>query len=232
MLRLVFEESFSSKSLPPTMRQAIISLLLKKDKNPLSCSSYRPVSLLNTDVKILAKVLALRLEHVTPTIISPDQTGFIKKRFSFSNVRRLFNILYGPAPPDSTNTEVILSLDAEKAFDRVEWDYLFETLKRFCFGPKFITWIKVLYSFPVAAVRTNNNLSTYFELHRGTRQGCPLSPLLFALAIEPLALALRQNPLIKGIHRGGSEHKVSLYADDMLLYISDSLYPTRSVNFT
>lgn len=70
----------------------------------------------------------------------------------------------------------------------------------------------------MAAVRTNNNLSPFFELKCGTRQGCPMSPLLFAVAMEPLALALRQNNGIRGIHRAGEEHKVSLYADDMLLY--------------
>ena len=65
------------------MRQAVISLLLKKDKNPLDCSSYRPVSLLNTDAKILAKILARRLEGIIPSIIAPDQTGFIKKSLFF-----------------------------------------------------------------------------------------------------------------------------------------------------
>lgn len=221
LLLSVFEESFSSKSLPPTMREAVISLILKKDKSPLECGSYRPISLLNTDVKILAKVLARRLEGVLPSVISPDQTGFIKNRYSFFNIRRLLNILYSPSPPGTP--EVVLSLDAEKAFDRVEWGYLFSTLKRFGFGPRFISWIKILYTSPMAAVRTNSDLSTYFELQRGTRQGCPLSPLLFAVAMEPLALALRQNTDVKGIQRAGLEHKVSLYADDMLLFISQPL---------
>ncbi|XP_051794339.1 calcium-binding mitochondrial carrier protein SCaMC-2-B isoform X1 [Acanthochromis polyacanthus] len=77
-LLTVFTESLNASTLPLSMRQAIITLLLKKDRAPLECSSYRPVSLLNTDVKILAKVLAGRLEGVIPTVVSSDQTGFVK----------------------------------------------------------------------------------------------------------------------------------------------------------
>lgn len=219
ILSEMYNEAFVNGNLPQTLNLATISLILKKNQDPLDCASYRPISLLNVDYKILAKLLAIRLESVLPSIISPDQTGFIKNRHSFFNLRRLFNIIYNLS---TTNTsEAIISLDAEKAFDRVEWKYLFHTLNKFGFGSKFITWIRLLYSSPQASVRTNNTQSNCFPLQRSTRQGCPLSPLLFALAIEPLAMALRSNPLIKGIVRYGHEHKVSLYADDLLLYVSD-----------
>jgi len=111
-------------------------------------------------------------------------------------------------------------MDAEKAFDRVEWHYLFYALRKFVFPDQFIAWIRLLYTSPLACVRTNNNYSEYFSLDRGTRQGCPLSPLLFAIAIEPLAIALRSSAMV-GIQRGGLVHKLSLYADDLLLYVSD-----------
>lgn len=87
LLLLVFEESLITQLLPHSMRQAVISLILKKEKDPLNCSSYRPVSLLNTDAKILTKVLAKRLERIIPTIISPNQTGFVKNRQSFFDIR-------------------------------------------------------------------------------------------------------------------------------------------------
>lgn len=111
-------------------------------------------------------------------------------------------------------------MDVEKAFDRVEWGYLFETMRRFGFGDTFISWVRLLYACPSAMVLTNNHYSKLFRLHRGTRQGCPLSPLLFVLAIEPLATAIRNNHSIHGITRFGTEHKSSLYADDLLLFVS------------
>lgn len=118
--------------------------------------------------------------------------------------------------------EIVLSLDAEKAFDRVEWGYLFKVLEKFGFGETFITWIRLLYSSPLAWVNTNRQYSTYFPLSRGTRQGCPLSPQLFALAIEPLAALLRKTTSFQGISRGNIEHRVSLYADDLIIYITDT----------
>lgn len=215
----MFNESFLSTKLPTTLMQATISLILKKDKDPLLATSYRPISLLSVDLKLLSKLLAMHLESVLPSIISPDQTGFIHGRHSFSNLRRLFNILYNPS--SSPTPELLISLDAEKAFDRVEWDYLFYTLQKFGFGNKFISWVRLLYTSPTASIRTNNILSAHFPLHRSTRQGCPLSPLLFAIAIEPLAVALRSHPHIRSVLRYGVKHTVSLYADDLLLYISD-----------
>lgn len=157
------------------------------------------------------------MESILPSLISDDQTGFVKNRHSYFNTRRLFDILYSPS---SGAPECVLSLDAEKAFDRVEWTYLFATLEKFGFGPGFITWIKLLYSCPVASVLTNSQLSQPFTLSRGTRQRCPLSPLLFYLAIEPLAIAIRNCEKISGIRRYGVEHRVSLYADDLLCFIS------------
>lgn len=82
-------------------------------------------------------------------------------------------------------------------------------------------WIKILYSNPKAAVMTNGLISSFFNLSRGTRQGCPLSPLLFTIVLEPLAVAIRANSSIKGVKGGGSEHKLMLYADDILFLTSD-----------
>lgn len=215
----VYEECFNNETLPPTMTQAIISVLLKKDKDPLQCGSYRPVSLLGCDYKILTKMLASRLESVLPKFIHTDQTGFVIGRHLFSNLRRVFNLLYSsdlsPVP------EVLISLDAMKAFDRISHNYLYKVLDKFGFGSTFQTWVKILYAAPQAAVRTDRVVSDYFPIGRGTRQGCPLSPLLFDIAIEPLAMAIRNSPLISGVKRGEYIHKVSMYADDSMFFLSN-----------
>lgn len=121
---------------------------------------------------------------------------------------------------------VIVSLDVAKAVDSIEWDFLFATLAAFGLGPSFIRWVRLLYSRPCSI------LSPSFSLHRGTRQGCPLSPLLFALAVEPLATRLRLEPKVKGFKLSSSHETVSMNADDTLLYRSDpqdSLHTALSV---
>ena len=152
---------------------------------------------------MLSKLLARRLEVYLPALIKPDQTGFIRfNRFSHTNVRRILNVIQHA---NCTQERILcVALDAAKAFDRVEFEYLFEVLQKFGLGPEFIKWIRLLYSAPMARVLVNGIASEAFHLGRGTRQGCPLSPLLFALAIEPLAEAIRCEDNIFGVSLCGT----------------------------
>ncbi len=109
-------ESLCLGSLPLSLNEACITLIAKKGEDTLECTSYRPISLLNTDAKILAKALARQLDEVIPRIIATDQTGIVKNRHSFFNVRRLLNIPYSSS---ERVPECAVSLDVEKTFDLV-----------------------------------------------------------------------------------------------------------------
>lgn len=163
--------------------------------------------------------MAKRLSSFIPELIDEDQTGFVWGRQTQDNIRRSLHVIH--TIRENTMTAVLASLDAEKAFDSFSWEFLFLVLERFGFNEKSINSIKTLYSAPTARIRVNGRLTNRIKLERSTRQGCPLLPTLFALYIEPLAQAIRENGNIQGIMINNREHKVALSADDILLYINN-----------
>lgn len=214
----MYMDSLKKGTLPPTLSQALITLILNMDKEPTDCRSYRPISLTNYDSRIFSKILASRLNKVVPSLVHPDQVGFIRNRHSSDNLRRLIDIMW--AVRDDAAPTVALLLDIEKAFDRVEWEYLFLVLEHLGFGGVFLGLLRLIYKEPTAAVTTNGLTSPYFKVHRGTRQGDPAFPAIFALALEPLAAVIRLDPNFTGIRVGHMTHKVMLYADDILTFVS------------
>ena len=198
---------------------SLISLLLKKCKDSNQCSNWRPLSLINTDVKLFSKVLSHRLERFLPKLIHPDQSGFVKKRLSSDNVRRLLHIINSSSLQASS---AVLSVDAEKAFDRLEWSYLWRVLKYMGLGERFMNMVKILFANPSASLLTDNICSPSFKITCGSRQGDPISPILFILSMEPLAQFIRQSEYIKPISVHSTNHHISLYADDILLFLQDT----------
>lgn len=149
----------------------------------------------------------------------PEQTGFVPGRLASDNAKVFSNILQ--LTKDLPSPVAAVSIDAEKAFDQVEWRFLAYALKIYGFGEEFRCMIAVLYLYPRARILANGVTSNEYTLGRGTRQGCPLSPLLFILVLEPLLEKILWDPQIKGIHCGTSQVKLSAYADDVLLYLVD-----------
>uniref|UniRef100_A0A803KBE4 Reverse transcriptase domain-containing protein n=1 Tax=Xenopus tropicalis TaxID=8364 RepID=A0A803KBE4_XENTR len=216
-----FNNLDSNPCTPSAMLDAHISLIHKPGKDPLTCPSYRPISLLNVDIKIYAKILAERLKTYLPHLVDLDQVGFVPQREAKDNTLKTITIL------DHAKRHKIpmlaLSTDAEKAFDRVSWTFLRESLAQIGLGHKAIHRIMALYNYPRARIKINGSLSEPFKISNGTRQGCPLSPLLYALVMEHLAIAIRQNCNISGVQIRGNHHKTALYADDLLVYITQPL---------
>lgn len=130
-------------------------------------------------------------------LIHKDQTGFMKGHLAADNIQRQIHVIY--ETQQLKTPCAILSLGAEKAFDRLEWQYLWTVLERFGLGKGFVDMIHVLYANPTAMMSTNGLHSNPFPIFRGTRQGCDLSPNLFVLSLEPLAQHLRENQLITPI---------------------------------
>lgn len=160
----MFNDALQSHILSLSLRQASISLILKKDKNLLDCGSYRPISLLGANVKNSSKSPHLHTRSSPAPIICIDQTGFVKGSLSSCSIKRMMDIIYSPS--ESKDPEILLLLDAEKVFDHVEWVCLFHTLCRFGFGDNFIKWMELLYTSPLASVRTHDVRPPYFPLQR------------------------------------------------------------------
>lgn len=203
------------------MRMGCITLLYKKGERS-DLSNWRPITLLNVDYKILAKAITLRLRGVMASVVHPDQTCGVQGRTCALNLCLIRDVL---SKAEEQNVPVaLLSLDQEKAFDRTSHNFLFSVLERLNFGPLFVGLVKLLYEKAVSRVCVNGFLSRPVQQAGGVRQGCPFSPLLYLLTIEPLAASLRADRGLKGFHvpgGKGSKAFVSLYADDLNLFLTD-----------
>ena len=216
----VYNESFQAKKLPLSQTQAVISLLEKKDSDRTLLKNWRPISLLNVDYKIMSKVIAYRVKKVLTELIHTDQTAYVKGRFIGENIRLIEDVLY--YTDQSNMSGVLLCIDFEKAFDSLNWDFVAETLKIFGFGPSLQDWISLLYKDSKSCVLNNGFSSPYFNIHRGVRQGDPLSPYLFVLCAEILAILIRNDKNIKGLTIANEEIKISQFADDTTLFLRNS----------
>ena len=227
----VLNSCYASGSLSLSQRRGVISLIFKRGDS-LDPRNWRPISLLNVDYKLASRVLAGHLMKVIHLVVSRDQTCGVLGRFIGENVALLRDVVDHAT---LSNTPVaVLSLDQEKAFDRVDWQFMISTLSRMGFGPSFLRWVRLLYTGVQSCVNVNGYLSSFFDLSCGVRQRCPLSPLLYVLVSEVLAANIRANPRITGLSIPGSSSPlspISQYADDTSLIVGsdDAIFDTYSL---
>ena len=195
------------------------NVVRKKGKDLTMIKNWHPVSLLNTDYKILTKTLSRRLEKHIPSVIHSDQSGFVAGRYIGESIRFIEDLIEKFDKEDKEG--IILQLDFEKAFDSVEWNFMVETLKSFNLGENFISFVKCCYTDIYSCVSNNGYTTNWFSLFRGMRQGCPLSCLLFILCAEIMSNRIRANENIHGIYIGLNEHKIKQFADDCTCFVRD-----------
>ena len=205
--------------LSTSQRQAIIKLIEKKDKDKRYIENWRPISLLNVDTKILSKCMARRLVPVLPTIISPDQTAYVKGRYIGESLRLTSDIL------DCTQKFNIpgyaLTMDLQKAFDSIDHIFLFACLELFGFGQNFLCWAAILLNKNESCVTNSGRTTKYFSLSRGARQGDPIAAYFFILVLEVFFIMIRSNDKIKKLQILEYAFLLTAYADDTTFFVSD-----------
>ena len=185
----------------------------KLGQNLLKTASFCPLSMLNTDYKISAKILVNRLQMVLPYLIDKQQVGFMKGRVISTNLAELLTVIDYCS---QNNVEAIItSINFRKSFDTVSWEAMQAIMRKFGFPQKSIDMTMLCYQDFYVNIGNNGHFSERFAIQRGNKQGCPLSALQFLLVVETVGLKQRQDPHIEPITINGIKKLLSQYADDL-----------------
>lgn len=193
----------------------VITLIPKKGKSK-ELKDFRPISMLNTDYKLFTKIIANRISGCIEEVIGEGQTAVINGKSCIDNLDVLRTLII-KAQQSKAMKFALLSLDLEKAFDVVNHDRLWETLEKFNLPREIITVIQRLYSNASSQVLVNGSLTSFINIGRSVRQGCPLSMVLFVMFIEPLLRQIYTE--LKGILVANQFIKIRAFADDITIVI-------------
>ena len=204
---------FDLEILHPTARRGILNLIPKGNKDSRFIKNLRPITLLNTDYKIIEKAIANKMIPALENIISKDQRGFMKDRRISVNIRKMLDIMHLAAKEDIE--AVILSLDFVKCFDKCSFKILHDSLDFFEFGSMVRKWTEILYKDFTVVIQNNGHFSSSIDIQKGVHQGGCCSSVYFLVIAEILALALRENQDIEGITFQDIRNLLNQFADDM-----------------
>lgn len=225
-------QNFFYTSFLPASTNATILTLVPKHTSASLITDYRPIACLNTIYEVVSRILVRKLKPLLPGIIVLNQTAFVKDRLLVENTSLAGQLVHGYHKSNGQR-RITIKVDIVKAFDTLSWDFLFSCLHGLNLPQIYLDWLKACVCTTNFTIGYNGSVNVYFKGTRGLRQGDPLSPYLFVLAMNNLSLMLNKaaREMKFNYHKGCESSRMThlCFADDLLIFMDGSLESIQAV---